>query len=124
VWAALARPAQLANWWGDHVSLDARLGGALSERWRDAEGRESVTLGEVTALRPGELLALSWRDQDWAVGTEVRFEIEPLPDDRTRLTLTHSGWEAFPAEERDSIVFAHRSGWERHLANLREHLGG
>ena len=43
VWRALTEEEQIAEWWGGYVSLDARPGGRLTERWTDAGGREVVT---------------------------------------------------------------------------------
>jgi uncharacterized protein YndB with AHSA1/START domain len=43
VWRALTEQEQIAEWWGGYVSLDARLGGRLTERWTDAGGREVFT---------------------------------------------------------------------------------
>ena len=52
VWQALTDEERIVQWWGDHVSLDARPGGRLTERWTDAGGRE---VARLIALRTLEL---------------------------------------------------------------------
>jgi uncharacterized protein YndB with AHSA1/START domain len=47
IWAALTAPEAIASWWGAHVSLDAKAGGAFREEWTDETGRKVVTSGTV-----------------------------------------------------------------------------
>ena len=117
VWRALTEEEQIAEWWGGYVSLDARLGGRLTERWTDAGGREAVTSGEVIRLTAPRTLELTWADDDWDESTSVLFRLEEAAS-TTRLTLEHWGWEAFPSSLREELIRAHASGWSRHVANL------
>jgi uncharacterized protein YndB with AHSA1/START domain len=123
VWLALTEPAQVAAWWGDYVELEAWAGGRLLERWADHDGTEKITEGEVLAAVPAARLEMSWADRDWSDRTLVLFELEPAGEG-TRLTLTHSGWDAFERDQRRRLIQAHEAGWERHLENLRAHLSG
>src|SRR5918993_5815303 len=117
VWRALTEEGRIAEWWGSYVSLDARLGGRLTERWTDADGREVVTSGEVVRLIAPRTLELTWADGDWDEPTRVLFRLEEAAA-TTRLTLEHSGWEAFPSSSREELIRAHASGWSQHMANL------
>ena len=121
VWRALTEEERIAEWWGDYVSLEARPGGRLTERWTDASGREVVTCGEVIRLESPQILELAWVDDDWTVSTRVLFKLEEAAG-TTRLTLTHSGWEAFPPSSREGLVRGHASGWSRHVANLANYV--
>ncbi|MDP9475299.1 MAG: SRPBCC domain-containing protein [Actinomycetota bacterium] len=118
VWQALTDEERIAQWWGDHVSFDARPGGCVTERWTDAGGREVVTSGEVVRLIAPRTLELTWADDDWDEPTRVLFRLDEAADDATRLTLEHSGWEAFPPSTREELVRTHASGWSDHMANL------
>ena len=42
--------------------------------------------------------------------------------DATRLTLTHSGWEALPLPSRERVIREHASGWSRHMASHMANL--
>jgi uncharacterized protein YndB with AHSA1/START domain len=94
--------ADLGAWWplrGFHVgtepqscALETRLGGRLFER--AADGTETLW-GRVVLWEPPHRLAFSWvigLDEARAQRIEVSFAAEP---GGTRVTLTHSGWEAF-----------------------------
>jgi uncharacterized protein YndB with AHSA1/START domain len=117
VWRALTEEWRIAEWWGSYVSLDACLGGRLTERWTDADGREVVTSGEVVRLIAPRTLELTWADGGWDGPTRVLFRLEEAAA-TTRLTLEHSGWEAFPSSSREELIHAHASGWSQHIANL------
>lgn len=117
VWEALTAPGSIADWWGEHVSFDARPGGRLVERWTDPGGRDVVTSGQVVlAVAPREL-ELTWSDGDWPAQTLVRVVLEKTAGG-TRLRLTHSGWEHLPASRRQALIGDHASGWSRHMASL------
>jgi len=91
----------IGRWWplsthslgGEHatdVRFEPREGGRLIERVR--EGAEHAW-GTVTQWRPGERVAFTWhldRSPDSAQLVEVTFAAHGA---RTRVTLTHSGWE-------------------------------
>jgi uncharacterized protein YndB with AHSA1/START domain len=109
VWRALTEEEQIAEWWGGYVSLVARPGGRLTERWTDSGGREVITSGEVVRLNAPQTLELTWADDDWDESTRVLFQLEETADG-THLTLEHSGWEAFPSSLREELIRAHASG--------------
>ena len=117
VWQLLTDPPRIADWWGDHVSLEARPGGRFLERWTDPAGRSVVTQGEVVRLAAPRELELTWADDDWPAQTRVRFVLEEAGN-ATRLTLTHDGWEGIPALRREELVREHAAGWSRHLDRL------
>lgn len=123
VWRALTEEARITEWWGSYVSLDARPGGRLTERWTDDGGREVVTSGEVVRLAAPQMLELTWADDDWDGSTRVLFQLTQAAD-ATRLTLTHSGWEALPSSSRERLIHEHASGWSRHMANLEDYVTG
>lgn len=76
-----------------------------------------VTRGEVLRLIAPETLELRWADEDWDEPRRVLLRLEGGAD-ATRLTLEHSGWEAFPSSLREELIGAHATGWSEHLANL------
>jgi len=113
LWRTLVTPAL---WWGEGVRLEARIGGDFHEPWRDASG-EHHTRGKVLEIDPPRCLRLSWRDDDWAFGTEVTFTLHP-DGDGCRLELRHSGWQDAPEAGCRELIGNHRAGWRYHLKNL------
>lgn len=85
VWAALAEPVRVAQWWAQADAFELREGGAVHLQWlnHDAEGWAPEASGTVTALAVPWLLEL---DTD-AQGV-LRFELVAESDDSTRLLFT------------------------------------
>ena len=109
----------IANWWGDHVDLQARPGGKLVETWSDG-GRMVNTSGDVTRCDPPLALEMTWADDDWPADTNVAFGLSESGGG-TRLVLDHAGWSVHPVGERQKMIDAHAAGWSRYLARLAEY---
>lgn len=93
-----------------HVEIEPRIGGRVFER--DRHGREYLW-GTVLAWDPPRSFRFTWRvGQAASSAQEVEVRLEPISADRTRLTLTHSGW--VQGEPRD----AYESGWTQVLGHL------
>jgi uncharacterized protein YndB with AHSA1/START domain len=118
-WAVLTERQHIANWWGDHVNLQARPGGTLRETWSDG-GRQVVTSGHVTCCDPPSALELTWADDDWPGETRVAFHLAEH-NAGTRLVLDHSGWGVHPVDRRSELIGAHCSAWARYLARPAEY---
>ncbi len=121
-WALLTEKQHIANWWGDHVDLQARPGGKLVETWSDG-GRTVSTSGDVTRCDPPLALEMTWADNDWPGATRVGFHLAE-DGDGTRLVLDHSGWSVHPVGERQKLIAAHADGWSRYLARLADYAAG
>ncbi|MDQ4082364.1 MAG: SRPBCC domain-containing protein [Actinomycetota bacterium] len=119
-WQAIVNDEHRASWW-PYLELDSRPGGRLTERWRDADGQEIVTSGEVLEAQAPHRLRCTWRDDAWVAGTEVDFQLRTEGDNATRLRLRHGGWERLGADGRQ-LRAAHVEGWQRHLGNLKAYV--
>ncbi|WP_321394287.1 SRPBCC domain-containing protein [Emcibacter sp.] len=120
VWSCLTDKTHLDKWWGDNVSLEAKVGGAFEERWLGREGEQCVTRGTVKTLEKNSKLHLSWADEDWEIDTEVIITLEPT-ESGTELTLSHTGWEGLMGDLMDSIREDHEAGWQSHLYSLKSY---
>ena len=119
VWDAIVNDEHRAAWW-PYLELDARPAGRLTERWRNAEGREVVTSGDVVEAHAPHRLRSTWRDDDWVGTTDV--ELELLTEGNgTRLRLRHYGWDRL-GERGRSLRAAHVAGWQTHLRNLKAYV--
>jgi uncharacterized protein YndB with AHSA1/START domain len=90
------------------VLLEPRLGGWLGEVRDDGERFE---WGRVQVWDPPRRLVTSWypgRTPEHATRVEIRFEAE---NHGTRVTLTHSGWEALAGEARE-VRDRYDNGWQ------------
>jgi uncharacterized protein YndB with AHSA1/START domain len=119
VWQALVDPALVARYMhGTHVDTDWAVGSPIA--WRgEWQGRSYEDKGEVLAFEPPRRLAVThWSpltgDADEPVNHHhVSYELEPLGDGRTRLTLTHAN---SPSQEAADGMIA--SGWAPMLQEL------
>jgi uncharacterized protein YndB with AHSA1/START domain len=117
VWQAIADPDARLRWWSSLV-LEAVTGSRWEEHWT-LDGVRRVTSGTVLAVRPRELLRLSWADDDWPASTEVDLTLEDRGA-RTTVRVVQGGWRDLPdgVDRRR----AHAAGWRHHLRNLRAAL--
>jgi len=118
---------EIGEWWrpnplfaltprGDgHLRFEPGEGGRLVATL--ANGKE-FEVGRITVWKPGERLALTWRQATFAPGQstqlDVRFE---AVGDQTRVTVEHRGWDEIP---QDHVA---RHGFELMLfqGRLAEH---
>lgn len=99
---------EIGAWWKPNglFQLTPRGDGVL--RFEPGEGGRLVSdlpngkvfeIGRISAWRPGELLAFSWRQATFtpeqSTHVEVRFE---AVGEETRVTVEHRGWDAIPQE--------------------------
>ena len=119
VWERLTGPDHVGAWWRPGVVLEAVEGGEFAEPWRDLDGIERTTRGRVEAVETGQMLRLSWRDEDWPTPTTVTVRLVRIPRG-TRVIVDHSGFERLP--NADAMRHAHAHGWRRHLQALRSYV--
>jgi uncharacterized protein YndB with AHSA1/START domain len=104
------------------IHLEPRLNGRLFESY-DTDGvTRVVRMGRVRVWEPSTRIVLEWRAPRCAPSEVSEVEVTFTPDanaDVTRVTLTHRGWNALPADhparrELDPI----RAFWIELLASL------
>jgi uncharacterized protein YndB with AHSA1/START domain len=127
---------EIGRWWVQNplFMLTPRGDGCL--RFEPGEGGRLVTtlgdggefeVGRITIWRPGERLALTWRQATFAPGqsTELDVRFEAIGDE-TRVTVEHRGWDAIPRDHAarhgfDLLLFQRRQAehWRALLASLK-----
>ena len=121
VWQTLVEPDLVARYMhGTELVTDWTVGSPIV--WRgEWQGKPYEDKGEVTAFEPPRRLAVThWSpltgDADEPANYHhVRYELEPLDGDRTRVTLTHGNSPSQDAA--DSMV---ADGWTPMLQELRK----
>jgi uncharacterized protein YciI len=115
--------ASLGRWWplaelsvyGDGATV-AFTGGHIVERSADGQ---SAVWGTVTRWEPPGVVAFSWhpgQPADRASNVEVTFA---AADSQTRVTVEHSGWEAFADPAAARAEYDH--GWPMVLDRYRDY---
>jgi uncharacterized protein YndB with AHSA1/START domain len=108
---------RISQWWpkGHSVSSDPelqvviepRVGGRIYERTSSGEEHD---WGEVTRWDPPGVFGYLWhlaQDRRDATDVEIHFEAD---DERTRVTILHTGWERLGARGAD-LKSRNRTGW-------------
>jgi uncharacterized protein YndB with AHSA1/START domain len=130
---------EIAQWWIENplFMLTPRGDGRL--RFEPGEGGRLVStladgsefeVGRIRVWRPGERLALSWRQATFAPdqSTELDIRFEAIGDE-TRVTVEHRGWSSIPQAHAarhgfDLLLFQQRQAehWRGLLAALKAEL--
>ena len=91
VWAALTIPERLADWFGDPVEIDLRVGGNYLVMFPG--GDDNLVEGRIVACEPPRLLAFEWFSSGG--NTVVRWELTPLGDRGCHLMFHQTGLSAW-----------------------------
>ncbi|MFI0508783.1 SRPBCC family protein [Streptomyces sp. WSLK1-5] len=108
VWRFVTDADELAHWFPSRAEIDLRPGGAV--KFSGDPHMEDST-GRVIAVDEPRHLSFEWG------GDELRFDLEALDENRTRLTLTNVLQAADTAARNGA-------GWEVCLAALDAHARG
>ena len=124
VFRAISDPNELTNWFPDAAILEPKIGGTFkfsfykdSNRRRQKCDSDASPEGKVIEFIPNKKLAYSWKHKSVPnfPDTVVTWELEPIGKNRTRLTLTHSG---FTGKETEQGIDEHIMGWSYFLNEL------
>ena len=108
-WQALTHKEQMKQWYFDLSEFKPEVGFEFRFEGGD-ECRTFVHICRVTDVIPGKKLAYTWRYEGFEGGSLVTFELFP-EGENTRLRLTHSGLETFPAGEPALAKANFVTGW-------------
>lgn len=90
------------------ITIDPHVGGAIRETTHEGNISE---WGRVLEFAEGKAFAMTWHPGNPAsLATHLRLEFIQLAPDRTRVVLTHSGWEVL-AGDADERRNGYNSGW-------------
>lgn len=125
VFKALSDPKELINWFPDAAILEPKVGGKFkisfykdSDNPRMKMDRDFFNEGRVLEFVENEKLAYTWQFKDIPdfPETVVTWELEQLSKNKTRVTLTHSGFTG--KEEGPASIKEHNEGWSFFLNEL------
>ena len=124
VFKAISDPKELTNWFPDAAILEPRTGGKFKLSFYkelDKSGKMDQDFfpeGKVLEFVPNKKLAYTWQHKNISdfPETVVTWELEQLGKNKTRLTLTHSGFTA--KEEGITSAKEHNQGWSYFLDEL------
>ena len=124
VFKAISDPKELTNWFPDAATLEPKTGGKSKFSFykeSDKSGKmdqDCVSEGKVLEFVQNKKLAYTWQHKNIPnfPETVVTWELEQLGKNKTRLTLTHTGFTG--KEEGITSAKEHDQGWSYFLGEL------
>jgi uncharacterized protein YndB with AHSA1/START domain len=128
VWKALTEPDQFGAWFGVKLAGRFNPGAHISGQVTQV-GYEHIPFQfTVEQVEPEHLFSWRWHvlvDPDSALVTQpttlVVFTLEDAPDG-TLLTVTESGFDSIPPEQRDAPYRGNEDGWTQQMDNIERYL--
>lgn len=122
VWKAITDRDAMKQWYFDIAEFRPEVGFEFT--FTGGDGNKSyLHLCKVTEVREGSKIVYSWRYDGYEGDSVVSWELFE-ENGKTRVKLTHSGLETFPAEKNpDLAVKNFEMGWNEILGkSLKEYL--
>ncbi len=125
VFKAISDPGELTNWFPEAAILEPKIGGKTkftfskdSKRTNCVRDHDKSNEGRVLEFVKNKKLVYTWQDMDVPDFPEtiVTWELEEISKNKTRLTLTHTGFTS------DDQVKGHSQGWSFFLNELTTYL--
>jgi uncharacterized protein YndB with AHSA1/START domain len=125
VFKAISDSNELTNWFPDTAILEPKAGGKYSISFlketknpRMKMDKDFINDGKILEIIKNKRLVhtWNWRDMIGLLETTVTWELEKLGMNKTRLTLTHSGFTG--KEQGPASMEEHNKGWSFFLNGL------
>ncbi len=110
VWKAITDKDDMKQWYFDLAAFEPKVGFEFSFEGGD-ENKTYVHLCTITEVIPGKKLTYSWRYEGHEGNSFVTFELFDEGSATTRLKLTHTGLETFPASNPSFAKENFAMGW-------------
>lgn len=128
VFRAISDPAELTNWFPDVAVLEPKVGGKMKFSFLKDLPRKPMKMpcdffneGQIVEFVENKKLAYTWKWKDVPgfAETIVTWDLEQIGANKTRLTLTHTG---FTGKEPDFVSMkGHDEGWLFYLDHLKSY---
>ena len=132
VWGVITEPEQISRWFSDEASVEQRAGTDGTLTWkpggRGGSGSGFVVPIRVMEVEPHRRFCFRWgHPESTAPGEQNSALVEFIltaEADGTRLRVIESGIEAVAHDEDGRARYRedHEQGWERHLAEMLDHV--
>ena len=121
VWKAITDKDDMKKWYFDLPEFRPEVGFEFNFRAGEKD-KLYLHLCKITEVVKGKKLTYSWKYDGYAGESFVTWELFE-EGDKTRLKLTHSGLETFPADNPDLARHNFERGWTEIVGtSLKEYL--
>jgi uncharacterized protein YndB with AHSA1/START domain len=115
VWHAITNKEAMKHWYFDFKEFKPEIGFEF-QFYGGTEENQYLHLCKVTEVIPEKKLSYSWRYDGYPGISYVTFELFD-EGEQTKLRLTHSGLESFPADQPDFARKNFEAGWNDIIGN-------
>lgn len=112
VWRALTEKELMKQWYFDLPEFKAEVGFRFEFTGGHEDGIQYRHLCEVTEVVHEQKLVYSWKYDGYEGLSYVGFELTEEKEG-TRLKLTHTGIDSFPADNPDLAIHNFEAGWNQ-----------
>jgi len=116
VWKAITDKEEMKKWYFDLKEFKPEPGFEFSFTG-GPEDRQYLHLCKITEVIPEKKLTHSWRYEGYEGNTFVTWELFD-EGGKTRVKLTHTGLETFPADNKDFAKENFVAGWTEIVGKL------
>lgn len=117
VWRAITEKEQMKQWYFDLDAFRAEPGFEFSFPGQGHKGENYIHRCKILEVVEMKKLSYSWAYEGYQGYSVVTFELFP-EGDGTRLRLTHSGLDSFPADNPDFAKRSFNGGWTELVTRL------
>jgi uncharacterized protein YndB with AHSA1/START domain len=120
VYSALIDPDLLTQWFPKIATIEPWVGGKLFFRFSKEvtkEKKDHDVIGTIISIIPNKEVSYTWNfitKPEYNKNTIVTWKLERLDDDRTKITLIHSGFTNVDKIQYDE----HNEGWDWYTKRL------
>jgi len=119
-WTAITNSDEMKKWYFDLPGFVPEKG--YTFQFYGGDDKQYLHLCDVVDIVPGKKIAYTWRYDGYAGNSLVTFELSPVGQ-KTRLTVTHTGLETFPADNPDFAKANFEAGWTEIIGtSLKKYL--
>ena len=120
VWMALTEKDRIGKWLMPTHDFELKVGTTfnMTGKSKDIEYHHICTITEIV---PKKKLSYTWAVKDKLSDTLVTYELEEQ-EGKTKLTLTHSGWDKVKLTTEGTHRDDYNNGWEQVIPGLKKYI--
>jgi uncharacterized protein YndB with AHSA1/START domain len=120
VWEALTKKEQIAKWLMPSDDFELKAGVTFNMLGK-SKGIEYPHICTIKEIVPEKKLSYTWAVKDKLSDTLVTYELEEH-NGKTKLTLTHSGWDKVTLNKEGATREDYNNGWEQVIPGLKKYV--
>lgn len=120
VWSALTEKEQIEKWLMPANDFILEAGNTFNMLGRN-RGIDYLHICKITEIIPEKKLSYTWGIKDKLSDTLVTYELEDI-EGKTKLTLTHSGWDKVTLAEPGTGRDDYNNGWQFVIPGLKKYV--